>query len=121
MPRKRFSEQQVIETMWHQGVVIVCYRCRGVVQPVVLGAEGSYYFPVQREHLHEIALGGPDIPANCRYSHIECHKIVTDGSPASSVGSSKHRIAKVKRIQAGGKKRKGRKIPSRPFQKRAKP
>lgn len=103
MSRKRFTEQQVIETLWIQGVSITCFRCGGIIQPVLLGAEKSYYFPLQREHIHEIELGGPDTPANCRYSHIECHSIVTNGTPATSAGSSKHRIAKAKRIVRTGK------------------
>ncbi len=101
MSRKRFSEREVIETLWHQGVRLLRFRCHGVMMPVLLGPERELYFPVQREHIHELELGGPDIPANCRYSHIDCHAVITNGTKATSAGSSKHRIAKTKRIAKG--------------------
>ena len=139
MKRRRFSEQQVFETLWCQGVYVYCHRCKLPIRPVMLGQPAQIYFPMQREHLHEIELGGPDIPANCRYSHVACHAEITNGTPATSAGSSKHRIAKAKRIIRTGKmvvrksidlmaalkpkpKRpfpKGRKMQSRGFEKRA--
>ena len=97
--RKRFSEREVIETLWHQGVILWCYRCRGPIHPQEITDESGVVrriFDVQREHIHEVALDGPDIPANCRYSHTDCHKIATDGTRATTAGSSKHRIAKTK-------------------------
>jgi hypothetical protein len=77
----------------------------------------------EREHLHEIGLDGPDTPANCRYSCSDCHSIITNGKKATSAGSSKQRIAKVKRLRNPKPSRhpmpkSARKIPSRPFQKR---
>lgn len=78
---------------------------------------------LEREHLAEIALGGADEPANCVYSLREAHKIITDGTKATTAGSSKQRIAKVRRLRGELKpKRKrqwvSRKMQSRPFQKR---
>jgi hypothetical protein len=73
--------------------------------------------PAEREHLHEVKLGGPDIPENCRYSHAKCHAIVTNGTKATTAGSSKQRIAKVKRIRGETCTRKGPPIKSRGFDK----
>jgi len=62
---------------------------------------------IEKEHLHERALGGPDEWGNWRWSHEACHSIVTNGTKATAAGSSKHRIAKARRIATGGKTRKG--------------
>jgi hypothetical protein len=113
MSRKRFSEREVLETLIVQGVLLRCYRCK---KPMMLPAD------IEREHLVEIALGGLDVPRNCVYSHAACHAIITDGTKATTAGSSKQRIAKVRRILAdkpsrNPMKKTGRKIPSRPFPK----
>jgi len=128
--RRRFAEWQVVAVLLHQGIKIPCFRCKAPLQ-MPTGPN-----QVQREHIHELALGGPDIPANCRFSHYDCHRVITNGTPATSAGSSKHRIAKTKRIikkaaewkSPGGLTSKPRrwrnrkqKIRSRPFQKRLKP
>lgn len=106
--RRRFTEREVLETLALQGVLVWCYRCHVVLDPRT----------AEREHLLEVALGGPDIPANCAYSCDKCHLTVTNGTKATTAGSSKQRIAKVKRIRAGGKKKKGPRIKSRPFPKK---
>ncbi len=125
MTRKRYSERQVLETLAWQGIFVCCYRCG---EPFWIEAgEGCLYRQLdpEREHLHEVALDGPDIPANCRYSCSNCHNLITNGTKATSAGSSKQRIAKVKRLQnpeasKRPMKSSGRKMPSRPFQKRSK-
>jgi len=96
--RKRFSEREVIETLWHQGVVVKCYRCGKALHPFAQDPEMPPLEAIEREHLHEVELGGEDKPHNCRYSHKACHAKVTNGTPATSAGSSKHRIAKCKRL-----------------------
>ncbi len=114
MKRKRFTEREVLDTLYYSYIVVPCYRCR------------ARLFPddeVEREHITELALGGKDEPANCAYSHKLCHDIVTNGTKATTAGSSKQRIAKVARIIADKPSRRpmkssGKKIPSRPFQKR---
>jgi hypothetical protein len=73
---------------------------------------------IEREHLHELGLGGADTPENCRYSCTLCHKIITNGTKATTAGSSKQRIAKVKRIRGETCTRKGPPIKSRGFDKR---
>lgn len=88
--RRRYREWETLDVLIIQGVVIPCYRCG---KPILSGKNA------QREHLHELALGGREAPENCRYSHVDCHAIVTDGPPATSAGSSKQRIAKTRRLE----------------------
>jgi 5-methylcytosine-specific restriction endonuclease McrA len=111
--RRRFTEREVLTTLITQGAVITCPRCK---EPLLLGQM------IDREHFHELALGGKDEPQNCFYSHAECHSIVTNGTKATSVGSSKHKIAKTKRLEAerlGTEPEKPkRQWPSRPIQSR---
>lgn len=91
--RRAYSEAKVLETLLWQGVEILCFRCRKPITVDDLRAHN-----VEREHLHEVELDGPDEPFNCRYSHKArpCHATVTHGSPATFAGSSRHRIAKAK-------------------------
>ena len=110
MTRSTFSERKVIATLLGQGAVIPCYRCRKAFTEADA---------IEREHLLEIALGGENTPDNCRFSHKKCHAIVTNGTPATSAGSSKHRIAHTNRLR-NPKKSKGT-MRSRPFGKRANP
>jgi len=93
MARKRFSEKDVIRTLLHQGVKITDYRTG---EPITLENVDQ----VEREHLHEVALGGADEPENCRYSLEASHNIVTNGPLATSAGSSKNRIAKAQPTRA---------------------
>lgn len=124
MSRKRFSEREVIETLAWQGIRVACFRCRApFFTPSSDGGMFSLSDKIEREHLHEIGFDGPDIPANCRYSCGPCHSTITNGTKATTAGSSKQRIAKVARILANKPSRRpmakgGRKIPSKPFPKR---
>lgn len=90
--RRAFKEREVLETLLGQGVLIPCYRCK--VPMLALRH-------IEREHLLEVALEGPDEPGNCVYSHKDCHAVITDGAPATTAGSSKNRIAKAKRFSKG--------------------
>lgn len=90
--RRRFKEWEVIATLIEQGIEIPCFRCK---QPLPLPTRKNM---VQREHIHEITFDGPDIPANCRFSHYDCHSIITNGTKSTSAGSSKQRKAKVDRL-----------------------
>lgn len=94
MTRRRFSEREVLTVLvGYQHIKIKCFRCG---EPITLTDIESGN--CQREHLHEVELAGPDVPANCRYSHRDapCHHTATNGTPATSAGSSKHRIAKTR-------------------------
>lgn len=105
-------EQGVLASLLAQGAIIPCFRCRIAFTPAD---------KIEKEHLHERALGGPDEWGNWRWSHKECHSIITNGTKATSAGSSKHRISKADRIARGGKvvrrpmRAGARKIPGRPF------
>lgn len=136
MSRRRFTESMIIETLAWKRIVIPCYRCK---EPLCFVDERNGFtlvWPkgnaIEREHVTEIALGGADAPHNCAYSHKLCHAIATNGTKATTAGSSKQRIAKVRRLRGetctdptkkipGRGFQKGqRKIASRPFQKRKK-
>jgi hypothetical protein len=91
MPRRTFTERMVLTVLLKQSAKIICPRCN---QPLLLGQQ------IDREHFHEIALGGADDVTNCFYSHKECHDTVTNGTKWTSAGSSKHKIAKSKRMIA---------------------
>lgn len=68
---------------------------------------------IEWDHRHALVHDGPHHHTNIRPIHYDCHKKKT----ARDIKAN----AKVKRIAAGGRKRKGRKMPSRPFPKRGKP
>lgn len=116
--RRRFTEREVLYSLLLQGAVIPCYRCKMAFHLDGAADDGHHFSQAEREHVHELALGGADDPRNCRYSASECHKSVTNGTKATSAGSSKHRIAKANRLAKGGRKRKGPKMRARGFDKR---
>lgn len=88
MTRRRFSEREVLECLIRQGAIVPCRLCRVAFKP----EEAK---DAEREHVHEIGLGGPDTVENCAYSHGECHKTQTHGNGATWTGSSRHKIAKT--------------------------
>ena len=65
------------------------------------------------EHTHPVVLGNADKP-DCLVCR-DCAHEKTFGRPATTYGSDIHAIAKAKRLAAGGKKRKGPPMQSRPF------
>lgn len=91
--RRQFREIEVIETLLIQGVIIPCYRCK-----IPFTLEDVRARNIEKEHLHEVILDGPDMPDNCRFSHAAapCHHTVTNGTKATSAGSSKHKAAKIR-------------------------
>lgn len=113
MTRRRLTEREVIAVLIQQGAVIPCYRCRLQIED----AQNT-----EREHLHELELGGPDTLDNMRFSHkVPCHHEITNGNGATSAGSSKNRIGKAKRGERErlfGKKPTKNPIRSRGFDKR---
>lgn len=116
MSRKRFSERQVIETLIRTGHEIRCYRTKEVITLETVSL-------LEREHPTPLALGGEDGPRNAAYSFSEAHKRQTNGSGATSYGSDKHAIAKVRRLRGENKSRPKKKWPARkliskPFPKR---
>lgn len=113
--RKRFSEREVLKTLLLQGVIIPCGhpKCNDLI--TLKDVEEA-----QRDHTTPRALDGPDTPENCTYMHGRCHARKTNGAKHLPVDGDKHKIAKSKRLAKGGRKRKGRKIQSRGFQKNLK-
>lgn len=91
MARRRFTERQALECAILQGAVIPCYRCN---TPFTVETVRTS----EREHLHEVALGGPDTVEGCVYSCKDCHDKITRGTGATTAGTSIGRIAKTKRI-----------------------
>ncbi|WP_298800062.1 hypothetical protein [uncultured Devosia sp.] len=94
---RQFKERETIEVLLLQKAIIPCYRCK-----VAFTMEDLETGNIEKEHLHERRLGGPDEPGNCRYSHCDCHAKITNGNGATTAGSSKNRIAKAtepKRIE----------------------
>lgn len=90
--RRQFREIEVVECLILQEATIPCYRCG-----IPFTIEDVRAKNIQKEHLHEFNLDGPDVPGNCRFSHAAapCHHTVTNGPPATSAGSSKNRLAKA--------------------------
>lgn len=117
MTRARFTERQVIEALIRTGHVIQDYRTNEAITLENVGR-------LEREHIIPLALGGADDPSNAGYTLKENHAIQTNGTKATSYGSDKHAIAKVKRLRGERKGRpkkawpKGKKLQSRGFQKR---
>lgn len=64
---------------------------------------------IQFDHTHADVFDGPHVYHNLRPIHAACHKIKTAKDIAAN--------AKVKRIQAGGRKKRGPKIKSPGFRK----
>lgn len=89
MTRRRFTERQTLECAILQGAVIPCFRCKALFTVETIRS-------AEREHIHEVVLGGPDTVEACAYSHGDCHSVVTNGTPATSAGSSKHKAAKIR-------------------------
>lgn len=135
MSRRKFSEKDVLRTLLHQGVEIRDFRTGELITLENVNQ-------VEREHLVELGLAKTDVekrkfdqPKYCRYSLKTSHDIVTNGSGATTAGSSKGRVSKAKRIERTGKmavikllpgdsatagrKRPKRPIPSRPLQSRS--
>jgi hypothetical protein len=93
MSRRQLREQEVLEELivHMRGVVVPCHRCGVAFTPDDVKSGN-----IENEHLHEHALDGPDDPINRRFSHKPCHDLVTNGTPVTTAGSSKHRIAKTR-------------------------
>ncbi len=131
MKRRKFSETDVLRTvqflLWRVSdeLNLVCFRCQGPLFLQLRSAESNLVAAIaedkiEREHYIELSLGGEDEPRNCVYSHATCHNRITNGTKATTAGSSKHKIAKVNRITGKTKNKPKAKIKSRPFPKRIK-
>ncbi|MGX1096555.1 HNH endonuclease signature motif containing protein [Amorphus sp. MBR-141] len=76
-------------------------RCPGLPE---LNHECGKHLPsmheTQFDHMHARALDGPEDLDNFRPLCPDCHDIKTNGRKATTAGSDKHRIAKMKRLEA---------------------
>lgn len=97
--RRQPRPLDVIESLLHQGVRIECYRTK---ERVTL----ANFRDLEREHLCELGLyktpeekAAHDTPEYWRWSFSEAHAKITNGTKATSAGSSKHRVAKAKRME----------------------
>ncbi len=97
--RKVPTVHQILEMVLLQGGRLRCYRTR---KPITL----KNFRDTQREHVVELGLfatdaekAAHDTPDNWRMSFSEAHAIVTNGTKATTAGSSKHRIAKAVRME----------------------
>jgi len=73
---------------------------------------------VEWNHALAHAIGGSDGPENIEAIHTDCHKIETNGTKATTAGSTKQVVAKVKRLRGEtGQGSATRKIRSRGFPK----
>lgn len=116
MARHRFSEKMVIEALIRTGHEIRCYRTKAIITLETVKQ-------LEREHPVPLALGGKDDPTNAAYSLSEAHGRQTNGTRATSYGSDKHAIAKVRRLtnpkpSRHPMKKTGRKILARAWAKR---
>lgn len=84
-----------------------CQRCKEKLRP------GE----IEYDHIHPVVFDGPNDLDNYRALCVACHDIVTNGTKATSYGSTKHAAAKTRRLAKGGKTRRGRKIENRGFDK----
>lgn len=96
MARKATTYKDVLEIMTYQ-TVVPCFRCGVPFTPKDVRVKPSAPNAIQKEHIHELALGGEDVPDNCRFSHKACHDIITNGTKATKKNSSKSRIADTKK------------------------
>lgn len=86
-PRRKLSLREQLAIMVRQA------RCAcGCNDKLGLLSETEFH------HLHELALGGADAPDNIVAVKSACHNRITNGTKATSAGSSKHVIAKSKRL-----------------------
>jgi hypothetical protein len=110
--RKPLSQRDFVAMLLAQGAVIPCgySKCR---QPITDPDN------ICREHLNELEISGDDSVGNQQLWHKHpCSHVKTNGGPNTTLGSSKHIIAKARRMNGETKVRPKRKWPSRPFQKR---
>lgn len=85
--RKRLSMAEKIEILARQAI---CPACK---EP--LGSPAC----IEWHHPNELAISGDDSIENRVAMHKQpCHHIVTNGTKATTAGSSKHKVAKVDRL-----------------------
>lgn len=110
MARRALSQSNFVKMLLAQGAIIPCGCCgKPIVDPK----------NIEREHLNALKISGDDSVDNQQLWHKRpCSQIKTNGSKATSYGSDKHAIAKVRRLTGQTKEGPKRQWPSRPIQSR---
>lgn len=91
MKRRPLSQSNFVRMLLRQGAVIPCGKCRLAI---------TDHKNIEREHLNELAISGDDSVENQQLWHKHpCSHEKTNGRPATTLGSSKHIIAKAKRME----------------------
>jgi hypothetical protein len=110
--RRRLSDRQKTEIIMRQ--LGNCWRC---------GESMLAEQIIAYHHINELEISGDDSIENIVAVHQHpCHDILTNGTGATTLNSSKHRIAKAKRLErlrlgTAPEKRK-KKWPSRPMRRK---
>jgi hypothetical protein len=91
MARRALSQSNFVRMLLAQGAVIPCGKCkRPITDPK----------NIEREHLNELEISGDDSVGNQQLWHKRpCSHEKTNGRPATTLGSSKHVIAKARRME----------------------
>lgn len=99
--RRAGSWREILEALLHQGVKLFCWRTKARITFANLHL-------VEREHEPALCLfktweekRAADIPANWRFSLKAAHHVVTNGTKATTKGSTKGIAASMKRIDTG--------------------
>lgn len=85
-PRRRLNLTDKVEILAIQAICPKCDKPLGQVKGI------------DWHHPNELEISGDDSNANRVAMHHDCHAIVTNGTKATSAGSSKHKVAKVRRL-----------------------
>jgi hypothetical protein len=92
MPRRALSQENFVRMLLAQGAVIPCGCCK---KPITDAKN------IRREHLNEYKISDDDSVGNQQLWHAyPCSHKKTNGTKATTLGSSKHIIAKAKRLEA---------------------
>jgi hypothetical protein len=88
--RRALSQSDFVKMLLAQGAVIPCGYCRKAITDPK---------NIMREHLNPLAISDDDSVSNQQLWHKNpCSHEKTNGTKATSYGSDKHAIAKVKRM-----------------------
>lgn len=107
--RRRLSQRDFVAMLLAQGAQIPCGCGCG---EMITDPDN-----IEREHLNELEISRDDSIANQQlWRKHPCSHLKTNGTKVTTLGSSKHVIAKMKRLTGQTKQGPKRKIQSRGFQ-----
>jgi hypothetical protein len=89
--RKPLSQRNFVAMLLAQGALIPCGKCKALIEDPD---------NIEREHLNELEISDDDSVGNQQLWHKRpCSHVKTNGGPATTLGSSKHVIAKARRLE----------------------